>query len=653
MCGIAGQFVFRAGSRSIELAETTARMAGRLAYRGPDDMGLWQDDAAGICLVHRRLSILDLSPEGHQPMISADGRFVIVFNGEVYNHAALRREIEGAEAALGGQGVKGGWRGHSDTEAMLAAISRWGVLEATKRFVGMFAFALWDRAERALYLVRDRLGEKPLYYGWVDGVFLFASELKAFRVHPAWQGTLDRDALALYLQFNYIPAPFTIFEGIQKLEPGCIAKIGTAGKADVQKYWDLRDVAAAPRSIISEQSALAQTEQILSQSIGQQMVADVPIGAFLSGGIDSSLIVALMQKQCSSPVRTFTIGFHEATFNEANYAAAVARHLGTAHTEFYVTPQDALDVISLLPSLYDEPFADSSQIPTYLVAKLTRQHVKVSLSGDGGDELFGGYNRYSWGRNIWDRVKGLPMPMRKAASQVLCAPSPQTWDRLFATFGRVLPLLMRYNAPGDKLHKLGKLVGAKSASEVYLDLISLWNGADLVPGSNPRRSAATDPSQWPAHLDFTEFMMYLDAKSYLPDDILVKVDRATMGVGLESRAPFLDHRLAEFAWSLPLDLKIRKGQGKWLLRQILYQYVPRQLIERPKMGFGVPIDRWLRGPLREWAEALLDESRLRKEGYLNPAPIRQKWAEHLSGQRNWQHHLWGVLMFQAWGEQWL
>lgn len=656
MCGLAGQLISRAGSRDFELAGTTAGMAGQLAHRGPDDMGLWQDDAAGVCLAHRRLSILDLSPEGHQPMISADGRFAIAFNGEVYNHAALRREIEGAGTAHGGEGEKLSWRGHSDTEVMLAAISRWGVLEATKRFVGMFAFALWDRAERTLYLVRDRLGEKPLYYGWVNGVLLFGSELKALRVHPSWQGALDRSALALYLQFNYIPAPFTIFEGVRKLEPGCIATIDSAmapGKVDVQGYWSLQDAAAAPRLVISEQAALAQAEQMLSQSIGQQMVADVPTGAFLSGGIDSSLIVALMQQQSSSPVRTFTIGFHETSFNEAGHAAAVARHLGTEHTEFYVTPSDALNVISLLPTLYDEPFADSSQIPTYLVANLTRQHVTVSLSGDGGDELFGGYNRYFWGRNIWDRVKGLPLPMRKVVAQVLHAPSPQTWDRLFATFGQVLPQLLRYNAPGDKLHKLAKLVGAKSASDVYLDLISLWNGAELVPGSNPLLAVATDPSQWPANLDFTEFMMYLDAKAYLPDDILVKVDRATMGVGLESRAPFLDHRLAEFAWSLPLDLKIREGQGKWLLRQILYKYVPRHLIERPKMGFGVPIDRWLRGPLREWAEALLEESRLRREGYLNPVPIRQKWAEHLSGQRNWQYHLWGVLMFQAWQEKWL
>lgn len=651
MCGIAGQFVFHSGRNGLDIAASTTTMVNRLSHRGPDDVGVWQDEVNGVCLAHRRLSILDLSPEGHQPMVSADGRYVMAFNGEVYNHVELRKEIEGGVASEHIQ-IKPNWRGHSDTEVMLAAISLWGVLEASKRFVGMFAFALWDRAERQLYLVRDRLGEKPLYYGWVGGTLLFGSELKALRAHPAWQGTLDRNALALYLQFNYIPAPLSIYEGVRKLEPGCIAKLGPAtDQVEIQHFWSLRESIAAPRFTGTVEAAIEQTEQLLSQSVRQQMIADVPLGAFLSGGIDSSLIVALMQKQSAQPVRTFTIGFHETSYNEADHAAAVARHLGTAHTEFYVTPQDALDVIPLLPTLYDEPFADSSQIPTFLVAKLTKQHVTVSLSGDGGDEFFGGYNRYFWGQNIWNRIKILPLGARRMAAKTLCALPPQAWDRLFVVAGFALPKRLRYLAPGDKVHKLAALLGAKSANEVFLDLISLWKGEDMVLQSKPQLTTATDPSQWPDALNFTEFMMYLDARSYLPDDILVKVDRATMGVSLESRAPFLDHRVVDFAWSLPLDFKIHHGQGKWLLRQILYQHVPRELIDRPKMGFGIPIDRWLRGPLRDWAEALLDESRLRKDGYLNAGPIRQKWAEHLSGRRNWQYHLWGVLMFQAWLER--
>ena len=654
MCGIAGQFVSPSSHQTLDLAATTATMVNRLASRGPDGIGLWQDDAMGICLAHRRLSVLDRSQAGHQPMVSADGRYVIAFNGEVYNHIDLRKEIEESLIASCYEMGAPSWRGHSDTEVMLAAISQWGVVEATKRFVGMFAFALWDRAERQLYLVRDRIGEKPLYYGWVGRTLLFGSELKALRAHPSWQGTLDRDVLALYLRFNYIPAPFSIYKDIRKLEPGCIARIDhtrMSGQAELQKYWSLQEVVTRQRFTGTVEAAVEQAEEILSRSVRQQMIADVPLGAFLSGGIDSSLIVALMQKQSAHPVRTFTIGFHETSFNEAEHAAAVARHLGTQHTEFYVTPQDALDVIPLLPALYDEPFADSSQIPTYLVAKLTRQCVTVSLSGDGGDEFFGGYNRYFWGERIWNLIKALPLGARKIAANALCMLSPPGWDQLFSTVSFVLPKRLGYMAPGDKVHRIAGLLGARSANEVFLDLISLWNGVNLVPHSRPQLTAVTDPAQWPEGLDFAEFMMYMDARSYLPDDIMVKVDRATMGVSLEARAPFLDHRVAEFAWSLPRNFKVRHGQGKWLLRQILYKHVPRELIDRPKMGFGIPIDRWLRGPLREWAEALLDESRLRNEGYLDAEPIRRKWVEHLSGRRNWQYHLWGILMFQAWLEQ--
>jgi len=645
MCGIAGQLV--RSTNNIDLAKSTAGMIEKLTHRGPDDTGIWKDESLGICLAHRRLSILDLSPQGSQPMCSNDGRFIVAFNGEIYNHNQLRKELEGTNSP--DSTIQ--WKGHSDTEVMLAAISRWGIYDATKRFTGMFSFSLWDRSEKKLYLVRDRIGEKPLYYGWIGKTLLFASELKALRAHPDWQSEIDRNALALYMQFNYLPAPYTIYKGIRKLEQGCIAKISGNGSVDnieLQRYWSLQDVVSQPRQDISDTSAIDQVESILTASVKRQMVADVPLGAFLSGGVDSSLIVALMQSQSTDPVRTFTIGFHETSFNEADHAVAVANHLGTEHTEFYVSPQDAINIIPLLPTLYDEPFADSSQIPTYLLSKLTRDHVTVSLSGDGGDELFGGYNRYSWGRNIWNRIKYFPLPLRQVFAALLYKPSPSSWDKLFSIFELLLPNRFHYSSAGDKLHKLAKLIGATSANDVFFELISLWKGTDIVLGSKTVQTLATDPSHWPSNLDFSEFMMYQDTQVYLPDDILVKVDRASMGVGLESRAPFLDHQLIELAWSLPLNMKIRNTQSKWLLRKILYKYVPRDLIERPKMGFGVPIGDWLRGPLRDWAEELLDESRIRSAGYLEAAPIRKKWNEHLSGKRNWQHHLWGVLMFQAW-----
>lgn len=649
MCGIAGQLT-RSNS-AIDIVESTTGMIEQLTHRGPDNMGIWKDKSSGICLAHRRLSILDLSPEGHQPMHSVNGRYILAFNGEVYNHKELRKELDGIELSQETGSPEKKWRGYSDTEVMLAAITQWGVYEATKRFNGMFAFALWDRSEKDLYLVRDRIGEKPLYFGWVGETLLFGSELKALCAYSNWQGEIDRNALTKYMQFNYIPTPYTIYKGIRKLESGSIARISSNGvnrQFDLQRYWSLHDVVMQPRKNISDASAIEEAESVLSASVKRQMVADVPLGAFLSGGVDSSLIVALMQSQSMRPVRTFTIGFHEAAFNEAQHALAVADHLETEHTEFYVSPQDAMNVIPLLPTLYDEPFADSSQIPTYLVSKLTREHVIVSLSGDGGDELFGGYNRYSWGRNIWDRIKYFPLPLRQAFARLLCVPSPRTWDQLFSIFGMLLPKQYRYSSAGDKLHKLAKLVGATSPSDVFLELISLWEGMDLVCNSDAALSVTLDTSQSSGSLDFTEFMMFMDTQSYLPDDIMVKVDRASMGVSLESRAPFLDHKLIELAWSLPLDMKIRHGQGKWLLRQILYKHVPRKLIERPKMGFGVPIDSWLRGPLREWAEELLDESKIRSDGYLNATLVRKKWDEHLSGKRNWQHHLWGVLMFQAW-----
>jgi asparagine synthase (glutamine-hydrolysing) len=658
MCGLTGYW--KAGGHAYESAETIAgAMARQITHRGPDDQGVWIDASAGVALAHRRLSILDLSSAGHQPMLSASGRFVIVFNGEIYNHLALRREVEtGSLPRQGAGGCK--WRGHSDTETLLAAFDAWGVEATLKKTVGMFALALWDRETCKLTLARDRLGEKPLYFGLWRGVLLFASELKAIKAYPGFDASIDRDALTLYLRHNAIPAPYTIYSGIHKLVPGTTLTVTADALAHHGElpapvaFWTARAAAEGGRVqpfTGSTIQAEAQLESLLRQSIAGQMVTDVPLGAFLSGGVDSSLVVALMQSQSSRAVKTFTIGFHEPSYNEAEHALAVAKHLGTEHTELYVTPDEARDIIPLLPALFDEPFADSSQIPTYLLARMTRQQVTVSLSGDGGDELFGGYNRYFWATNIWRKIGWMPWPLRAALAGVLTALPPQAWDTAFSRLSRVLPENLRYANPGDKLHKAAEILAARSPEEIYLGLVSHWKRPEnVVIGGVEPATVLTDASRWADLPDFESRMMYLDQVSYLPDDILVKVDRAAMGVSLETRVPLLDHRVVEFAWRLPLAMKIRQGQGKWILRQVLYKYVPRELIERPKMGFGVPIDQWLRGPLRDWAETLLDESRLRREGYFEPAPIRKKWREHLSGDRNWAYYLWDVLMFQAWLE---
>ncbi len=649
MCGITG--LLDPHFRSNEsLQALVMRMADAIRHRGPDDSGEWCDPQAGIALGFRRLAILDLSPAGRQPMLSANGRYVIVYNGEVYNHSELRAEL----SALGHA-----FRGHSDTEVMLAAISQWGIEPAVRRFNGMFAIALWDRRQRRLHLVRDRLGIKPLYYGWVRGIFLFGSELKALRAQPHFRAEINRDALALYLRHNYIPAPYSVYQGIYKLLPGCILTIDTdqqPGSQNPIPYWSVKEVVEAGLAHPfegSETEAVDRLETHLRCSIGLRMVADVPLGAFLSGGVDSSAVVALMQVQSSRPVKTFTIGFHEAGFDEATHARAVARHLGTEHTELYVTPEEARSVIPSLPTLYDEPFADSSQIPTYLVAKLARQRVTVSLSGDGGDELFGGYNRYFWTRRIWKCIGWMPAGLRELTARIIRSLSPSGWTGAFHVAGKTIPGARDFPNPGDKAYKLAEILTAESQDAIYFNLISHWMfPSEIVIGAREPTTILTDPNQQ-AHVgSMAERMMYLDLVTYLPDDILVKVDRASMGVSLEARAPFLDdHETVEFAWRLPLGMKVRGRQGKWILRQVLYKYVPKEMIERPKMGFGVPIDSWLRGPLREWAADLIDINRLKREGYFQSAPILEKWQEHLAGKRNWQYDLWDILMFQAWLEE--
>lgn len=640
MCGFAGFLSRVALDDSSVLNLNLTRMAQAIESRGPDAFGSWSDRENGIALAHRRLAILDLTPAGSQPMMSAGSRYVLAFNGEIYNHLDLRCRLNVPA-----------WQGHSDTETLLAGFEAWGVEYTLQHAIGMFAFALWDRKHRVLTLGRDRLGEKPLYYGWQgqgeQAVFLFGSEVSALRCHPAFVARINRDALALFMRHNCIGGEHSIYQGIHKLLPGNLLTLAV-GQSDprFREWWSTAE--AAQRGVAqpfagSPEQAVDSLEALLISAVGQQMVADVPLGAFLSGGVDSSAVVALMQAQSSRPIKTFSIGFHEAGYNEAEHAKAVSKHLGTDHTELYVSAQRALDVIPMLPTLYSEPFADSSQIPTYLVSKLARQHVTVSLSGDGGDELFCGYNRYQMTARLWGILQRVPKPLRRATAAVISAVPPARWDSM--------GLFLSKERLGDKLHKGAALLDHTTVAELYRGLVSHWPKPEsLVLGAHEPASIWLS-FQYSLHgLSEIESMMAFDMLSYLPNDILAKVDRAAMGVSLETRIPMLDHRVVEFAWSLPLDYKLRGGITKWPLRQILYRYVPRSLIERPKMGFGVPIDQWLRGPLRDWAENLLGESRLRQEGFFNPAPIRQKWAEHLSGRRNWQYHLWNVLMFQSWLE---
>ena len=609
-------------------------MARTLAHRGPDSEGIWFDAAVGIALGHRRLAVVDLSPAGSQPMTSASGRYVVVFNGEIYNFLDLRAELERSGAAPG-------FRGHSDTEVMLACFERWGVVESTARLNGMFAFAVWDRVQRKLHLARDPLGEKPLYYGWTSHSLLFGSELKSLRAHPEFAGRIDRGALALYLERGYVPAPYSIYQDVFKLPPGTVLTVD-AGKREekVTRFWSFKDAAergCANPFVGSEEEARRQLERLLADAIKIRMIADVPLGAFLSGGIDSSLVVALMQSISSKPVRTFTIGFHEDSYNEAEAARQVARHLRTEHTEWYITSEEARAVVPRLPALYDEPFADSSQVPTFLVSALARQHVTVSLSGDGGDELFGGYGRYG-------RISNL----RRGLSRLGCQrPVVAGAMGAIARAGAGLPLV-----PRRLVHRLRRLAALAPLQDpaAFYDAACGYGTAGIVRGAVELSPPRALPEERPRSDNFLAGMMAADTLVYLPDDILVKVDRAAMGVSLESRIPLLDPRVVEFAWTLPDNLKIRGGETKWILRRILYRHVPPKLVERPKRGFAVPVAEWMRGPLREWAEELLDARRIGREGYLEPEPVRRRWSEHLAGRYDHSGALWCALMFQAWLE---
>jgi asparagine synthase (glutamine-hydrolysing) len=638
MCGIAGFFDRHAGTGTMEAEHVAGRMIDALSHRGPDDRGVWTDAQTGIGFAHRRLSIIDLSPAGHQPMLSSGGRYVLSYNGEIFNWQDLRAELPPPP---------GGYKGHSDTEIFLRGCEVWGVEQTIARLIGFFALALWDRETKRLMLVRDRLGVKPLYWGRFGQTFLFGSELDALRAHPACRTDIDRDALAGYLRTAYVPAPKSIYRNISKLEAGTMLVIEANGEPRHHRYWDVRDAmraGTADRAKPLPEGSIERWESMIADAVQRRMVADVPVGAFLSGGIDSSVVAALMQVNSARKIKTYAIGFREAGYDEAPYARAVAEHLGTDHQEFYVGPQEALAVVPRLSAIYDEPFADSSQIPTALICQLTRRDATVALSGDGGDELFGGYNRYRVAERHWPRLKSLPHPLRAVIAHGLSLPSPTTLDRVLGPF---LPKGM--GQPGDKLHKLASIAGAADVDTLYRRLISLWPdpAALLVEGTEPERL----PQGFPDSLGAMERMQGWDMLTYMSDDILTKVDRASMAVALEVRVPLLDHRLVEQSWHLPADAKLRGKKSKWLLRQILYRHVPPALIERPKMGFAVPIDHWLRGPLKDWAAALLDPAKIRAQGYLKEEPITRAWAEHQSGRRNHQHALWTVLMFQAWLER--
>jgi len=641
MCGIAG--FFTPEIQSSDLNATSEFMERSLIHRGPDSGDIWQDTDAGITLIHRRLAIVDLTPTGHQPMVSASGRFALCYNGEVYNADELRTPLLKSGLAF---------QGHSDTEAILESCAAIGVEAATKKLIGMFAFALWDSREQELWLVRDRLGVKPLYWTLTpNGTVIFGSEIKALRAHPECSNEIDRDAVAGFMRHNYVAGPKTIYKGIYKLQPGHTLRYSSEmSEPDIRPFWGLKDTVvrgmSAPYKGTDSEAVIA-LEELLKDAVGRRMIADVPLGAFLSGGIDSSLVAALMQAQRSEPIKTFSIGFETEAHNEAQYAAAVAKHLGTDHTELYVTAQDALDVIPKLPDMYDEPFADSSQIPTYLLSSLTKQHVTVALSGDGGDELFAGYERYFTTQRILGKLENVPTPFRHLMAKAISALSPASWDAI----ANIIPTSKRPDNTGNRAHKFAAMLSGKP-DDIFRSLVSHWDHPDdIVIGGKEPKGVLWDESLASLIPDFTTRMQYMDSATYLTDDILTKVDRASMFDALEARVPLLDHRVVEFAATLPHHMKVRDGQGKWLLRQVLEKYVPKHLFDRPKMGFGVPLDAWLRGPLRDWAEDLLSKETFERHGLLNRAPILEKWQQHVSGNANWQYLLWDVLMLHAWANR--
>jgi asparagine synthase (glutamine-hydrolysing) len=647
MCGITG-FIANSSNKTLN-SELVSRMVDKLEHRGPDGKGVWIDDSGIVALGHRRLAILDLSESGHQPMLSKSGRFALIFNGEIYNHLKIRNDLQSSNSSI----IK--WDGHSDTETLLAAIEEWGFEKALIKCTGMFAIALWDNSEKILFLARDRFGEKPLYYGWQNETFMFGSELKSFKCHPDFKGEINRESLKLFLRYNYVPSPYSIYEDIHKLPPGNFLRLKIANDKvfSLHNYWSLIDAAQSGEKEplnVNDKEAISLLEQCLGDSVESQLISDVPLGAFLSGGIDSSLIVSMMKARSLKPVKTFTIGFEELDFNEAKHAKAVAMHLGTEHSELYVSSYDALDIIPHLPLLYDEPFADSSQIPTFLIAKMSSEYVKVALSGDGGDELFGGYNRYLWSRSIVDKTSLIPKFARQSVGSLIKKIPSKNLDYINNSFLRFLPTKYKTTLIGDKIHKVADLLSFGSELELYKGLVSQWQNPDeIVKNQSEANIFLTSEVERKSFSDIEHQMMFLDAKTYLPDDILCKVDRAAMGVSLETRVPFLNHNVVSLAWQLPLNMKIRDRQGKWILRELLCQHVPKSLIERPKQGFSLPIAEWLRGPLREWAEVLLERSRLESEGFFYPDPIRKAWQDHLNG-KNMHNQLWGILMFQAWLE---
>ena len=646
MCGLAGFFGTRNRGPD-EMRGTASRMADAIVHRGPDDSGVWVDSSAGIALGFRRLAIVDLSAHGHQPMRSASGRFIIIFNGEVYNHRSLRRELESSGCSF---------RGHSDTEVILAAFEQWGIESAVRRFIGMFAIAVWDVSRRELSLIRDRLGIKPLFvYHW-DGLLSFGSELKALLAGPEFDRTLDTSALTSYLRYLYVPAPQSIFRHVIKLPPGHILTISdpTAPLPASQPFWSVETAATEGQGAQfsgGEKDAIAELETVLTDAVCLRMQADVPLGALLSGGIDSSTVVALMQASADRPVKTFTIGFDQQEFNEAAHARAVANHLGTDHTELHLTGADALAVVPRLAEMFDEPLADPSQLPTFLVCELARREVTVALTGDGGDELFGGYNRYIQGERLIAGFQRWPGLLRRFSASGLTSVSPRTWNRMRDTLRPVFPVAGSTRLLGEKIHKLGDLLRAESTQGMYRSLLSAWQDPEeLVVGDgaagNPDSTLDSD-----SQLGLMERMMLADQTSYLPDDLLAKVDRASMAVSLEARVPILDHRVVELSWRLPRKFKVRDGRGKWILREILYKHVPRVLVDREKMGFSIPLAQWLHGPLRNWAGDLLLCGKT--EGLLRSEVVRREWDRFLAGDSTNAAGIWAVVVFRAWQDRWL